>query len=231
MAVLADAAPCGPVPGRTRKRQWTVPLTAVQQAAAAVSAYPCRSVRVPCRSRGCPPCRPPAGCGCPQAASTVHTSGPEVSAGCAELARTPGHVRGTGHPGRVRWTSGLRPGPGRTPPSAADTAAAPLSRAGHVAVAGGRPSMHARRPRQWTPTARMQCPRRQHNLDAGGCPDQGVRRTACRRSLRTLRHCPRCVRHCGRLAMVSGRLVSTADTAAACGISAATGSGRRTGGR
>jgi hypothetical protein len=54
MAVLADAAPCGPVPGRTSKRQWTVPLPAVQPAAAAVSACPCRS-------RGCPPCRPPAG--------------------------------------------------------------------------------------------------------------------------------------------------------------------------
>jgi hypothetical protein len=82
MAVLADAAPCAPVPGRTCKRQWTVPLTAVQRGPAVVSGRPCRR-------RGCPQRRTPAGCQCPQAASAVHTSGPSVSAGRADLARNP----------------------------------------------------------------------------------------------------------------------------------------------
>jgi hypothetical protein len=135
MAVLADAAPCAPVPGRTYKRQWTVVLSAIQQAAAAASACPRRR-------RGCSQCRPPASCRCPQAASTVHTSGPPMSAGCADLAGTQG-ARATGHRGSVRWTCGiaakcwpdggpLRRGHGRGSPK----------RGGDMAVAGGRPSMH-----------------------------------------------------------------------------------------
>jgi hypothetical protein len=155
-------------------------------------------------------------------------SGPEVSAGGADLARNLGRPRNR-TPSSVRWTSGTaarcRPD-GRCPPRTRPQA--PEQGRGY----GGRrrPTVHARpaghgsgpRPPHTVSTA-------QHNLDAGGCPDQGVRRTACR-SLRTRWQCPRCVRNCGRLAMVSGRLVSTVDTAAACGVAAATGSGRRTGG-
>jgi hypothetical protein len=81
-----------------------------------------------------------------------------------------------------------------------------------MAVAGGRPSMHAPPVTAVDANRRIQCPWRQRNLDAGGCPDEGVRRTVCRRCRRTPRQCPRCVRNCGRLAMRSGRLVSTAGT-------------------
>jgi hypothetical protein len=45
---------------------------------------------------------------------------------------------------------------------------------------------------------RMRYRRRRQHLDAGGRPDQGVRRTACCRSQRTLRPCPRWFRNCGR---------------------------------
>jgi hypothetical protein len=178
MAVLADAAPCGSVPGRTCKRQWTVPLPAVQQAATAVSACPCRS-------RRCPQWRPPAGWVWPQAASAVA----HLDRRCLPAAPTwPGTqgVCGTGHRSSVRWTSGIAGQvPAGRPLSAADTAAAPLSRAGGD---GGRrrPTVHARPPATAVdPGRRRRCLRRQQNLDAGGCPDQGVRRTACCRSLRT----------------------------------------------
>jgi hypothetical protein len=103
--------------------------------------------------------------------------------------------------GRPGW----RPGAGRTAAIRRGHGRSPLSRAGTWrSPAADRPCTPA------PATAvdanrRRRCLRRQRNLHAGGCPDEGVRRTACRRSLRTLWQCPRCVRHCGRLAMVSGR--------------------------
>jgi hypothetical protein len=174
MAVLADAAPCGPVPGRTSKRQWTVPLPAVQPAAAAVSACPCRSragvhragrlrvagVRRPRPlserpDRRCLPAAPtwPATEGCPRHRTPRQC--PLDVRNCGQMVLA----------GRLL--------------SAADTAA-PLSRAGDMAmaVAGGRPSMHAPPATAVDASRRRRCLRRQPNLDAGGCPDQGVRRTA-----------------------------------------------------
>jgi hypothetical protein len=107
----------------------------------------------------------------------------------------------------------MRPGAGRT--------AAIRRGHGHRLPEQGRGDIRSPAPdRPCTPPAtavdanrRLRCLRRQQNLDAGGCPDQGVRRTACCRSLRTPWQCPLCVRHCGRLAMPSGRPVSPADTA------------------
>jgi hypothetical protein len=89
MAVLADAAPCAPVPGRTCKRQWTVPLPAVHQAAAAVSACPCRSVRVPCRS---------------------------VRVPLPQCPRAPAAVAGVRSAGHLRAASVRKPHPLSTPP-------------------------------------------------------------------------------------------------------------------
>jgi hypothetical protein len=97
----------------------------------------------------------------------------------------PRGVHGTGHRGSVRWTSGMRPGAGR-PLAAADTATGPLSRAGTRRYAGGRPFMPTLPASAREANRRSRCPRWQHNLDAGGCPDQGVRRTAgCRRPVDT----------------------------------------------
>jgi hypothetical protein len=171
MAVLADAAPCGPVPGRTCKRQWTVRLPAVQPGR-------CRSVRVPL-----PPSRVstvPAACGlrCPQAASAVHTSGPPVSAGCADLARNPGRPRNRRPRQCPLDVRECRPGAAGRPPSAADTAAAP-EQGRDMAIAGGRPSMHARpatavdanRPHAVSTAAAEPRPGR---LSRPGCPPHGV---------------------------------------------------------
>jgi hypothetical protein len=162
--------------------------------------------RAPAAVAGCPPCRPPAGCGCPQATSAV------------------AHVRTADVRRRPTWPTPQRRPQNRTPrqspldvracdqvlagrpPSAADTAAAPLSRAGDMAVASGRPSLHAPPATAVDPGRRTRCLRRQHNLDAGDCPDQGVRRTAgCRSPPDLVAVCPRWFRNCGRLAMVSGR--------------------------
>jgi hypothetical protein len=88
----------------------------------------------------------------------------------------------------------------RRPLSAADTAPEP---GGAMAVAGSRPSMHARRPPQRTPTAYGV--RSGRGPRPGGCPAEGVRRRSCGRSLRTLRQCPRCLRNPGHLPMPSGR--------------------------
>ncbi len=119
MAVLADAAPSGPVPGPTLGWRWTVVLPAVQRGVAVVSARPCRR-------HGCPQRRAPAGCQCPPAASAVHTSGPSMSAGGADLARNPSRCPRNRTPRqcpRCVWECG-RVLAGR-PLATADTAAAP----------------------------------------------------------------------------------------------------------
>jgi hypothetical protein len=170
MAVLADAAPCGPVPGRTCKRQWTVPLPAVQQAAAAVSA-------------------------CHAAVAGVHRAGrlrvagvrrprPRSHIWTADVRRLrqpgpePRGVRGTGHRGSVRWTSGLPPGAGRTAALPRGHRRSPPEQGGGYGGASGRPSMHAPPATALDANRRIPCLWRQQNLDAGGCPDEGVRRPA-----------------------------------------------------
>jgi hypothetical protein len=116
--------------------------------------------------------------------------GPPMSAGCADLARNPGRPRGRTPPRcplDVRECGRLLAG---RPLSAADTAAAPLSRAGTWrSPAADRPCTPRRR-WQWTPTAADGVHGGSTNLAAGGCPDQGVRRPAYCRWRRTLRQCP-----------------------------------------
>jgi len=169
MAVLADAAPCGPVPSRTCKRQWTVRLPAVQQAAAAVSACPCRSragVHRAGRLRV-------AGVRRLRLRSQV---GPLMSAGCADLAGTQGRPRNRTPrqcPLDVRPAAGrtaaLRRGHGRGAPE----------QGRDMAIAGGRPSMHAPPVAAVDANRRRRCPRRQHKprrgrLSRPGCPPHGV---------------------------------------------------------
>jgi hypothetical protein len=199
-------------------------LPAVQQAAAAVSACPCRG-------RRCPLCRPPVGCG----VSAVRIRCPRVRTVDVCRLRRPGRNPGASTE-RTPWQCPLdirdcgQVLAGR-PPIAADTAAAPLSRAGTWwSPAADRPCT-SRRLRPVDANRRIRCPRWQQNLDVGGCPDEGVHRTTgCRRPVDTA--AVSAVRpKLRRLAMPSGRLGSTADTAAARGVSAATGSGRRPGGR
>jgi hypothetical protein len=141
------------------------------RAAAAVSACPCRR-------RGCPPCRPPAGCGvrrlrplstppdrrCPPAAPTWPATQ---------------DVRGTGDRGSVRWTSGsagqVLPD-GRHPPR---TRPQPLSRAGTWRSPAAdrrctpRPAtaVDANRPHAVSTAAAEPRPGR---LSRPGCPPHGV---------------------------------------------------------
>jgi hypothetical protein len=180
------------------QRQWTVPLPAVQQAAAAVSACPCRR-------RGCPQCRPPAGCGCPQAASVVRAADRRCLPAAPTWPGTQGCPRNRTPrpcPPGVRECGRLLAG---RLLSAAVVSAAPLSRAGTWrSLAADRPCTPRRR-RPVDANRRIRCLRRQQILDAGDCPDQGVRRTAGCCSLRTPWQCPRCVRNRGRPAMPSGR--------------------------
>jgi hypothetical protein len=86
-----------------------------------------------------------------------------------------------------------------------------------MAVAGSRPSMHTPPATAVDANHRTRRLRRQQNLDGGGCPDEGVRRTAFYRSLPDTAAVSAVLPELGRLAMPSRRLVSTADTAAACG--------------
>jgi hypothetical protein len=115
--------------------------------------------------------------------------GPPMSAGGADLARNPGASAEPDTAAVSAGRPGLRPGAGRRPPSAADTATAPMSRA----ETWRSPTTVPARPSATTvdPGRRTRCPQRQHNLDAGSCPDQGVRRTTECRRLPALRQCVR----------------------------------------
>jgi hypothetical protein len=207
--------------GRFRCRLSSRPLPQRPPTHAAVSAYPCRAVA-----------------GVHSAGRLQVASGRKAASAVAQLDRRclpaaltwPGTqgVHGTGHRGSVRRTSGiaarycrtaaLRRGHGRGAPE----------QSRDMAVAGGRPSMHAP-PATAVDARRLQCPRWQHNLDAGGCPDQGVRRTACCRSLDTA-----AVSTVVPEPWPHGDGVRTAGVHRGhpqAAVSAATGSGRRTGGR
>jgi hypothetical protein len=168
-----------PFPGRKCKRQWTVGLPAVQPAAAAVSACLCRGVRAPLpQSRVS---TVPAAYGLRVSAGRVHC--PHLWTGGVCRLRRPGPeprgVRGTGHRGSVRWTSGIAGQvPAGRPLSAADTAAAPLSMAGTWrSPAADRPS----RPAGCGSDASrgIRCLRRQQHPQRRrpsrpGCPPHGV---------------------------------------------------------
>jgi hypothetical protein len=212
MAVLADAAPCGPVPSRTCKRQWTVRLPAVQQAAAAVS--PC-----PCRSR-----------------AGVHRAGRLRAAGVRRLRlrsqvwtadvcrlRRPGpQPRASAGPDTAAVSAGrpgVRPGAGRTAALRRGHGRGAPEQGRDMAIAGGRPSMHVPPAAAVEANRRMRCPREAAQTSTRAAVQTRV--SAARRAAAGGGHCGsvrRCVRNCGRPAMPSGRLVSTADTAAACGV-------------
>jgi hypothetical protein len=113
MAVLAAAAPCGPVPGRTSG-------VAVDGCAAGCPAWRCRRAARRCRRRRCPQRREPAAAG-------VHKPRPlseRPDRRCPPAARTwrgtPAGVYGTGHRG---FRGGQRPS-GQHP-------AAPRTHRGH----------------------------------------------------------------------------------------------------
>jgi hypothetical protein len=114
------------VPGRTSG-------VAVDGCAAGCLAWRCRRVRTTLLPSPVSAAPGACGCRCPPAASSVRASGPSLSAGCADLARNPAGVRGTGHRGRVRGAAGSAagylPGAGRTAAVHRGGAAA-LSRAG-----------------------------------------------------------------------------------------------------
>jgi hypothetical protein len=204
--------------------RWTVVLPAVQRDVAVMSARPCRR-------RGCPQHRAPAGCRCPPAASAVHASGPSMSAGGADLARNPGVSAEPDTAAVSTMRPGLRPGAGRTADIRRGHGRRPPEQGGRF---GGRwqPTVHARPAGYGSGhKRRTRRPRRQRNLDAGGCPDEGVRRTACCRSLPDT----------AAVSAVLPELRPPGDAVRTAGVhrghrrrlrvSAATGSGRRTGGR
>jgi hypothetical protein len=207
MAVPADAAPCGRVPGRTSG-------VAVDGAAAGCPAWPCRRVRTTLPRSRVSAASTPAGCRCPPAASAVHVSAPSTSAGCADLARNPSRCPRNRTPRQcpldVRESDEVLAG---RPRSAADTAAAPLSRAGTWrSPAADRPCT-PRRLRQWTPTAACGVdaapePRR-GRLSRPGCPPHGMLPAADTAAVSAV------VPELRHLVMPSGRLVSAVDTAAA----------------
>jgi hypothetical protein len=131
--------------GRTCKRQWTVPLPAVQQALPQCPRAPAAGAGVHSAGR--------------LRVAGVRRPRPRSHSWTADLCRLrrpgpqPRSVRGTGHRGSVRWTSGSAAKcwpDGRSPPR---TRPQPPEQGRDMAVAGGRPSMHARRRQQWTPTA------------------------------------------------------------------------------
>jgi hypothetical protein len=197
MAVLADAAPCGPVPGRTSKRQWTVPLPAVQQAAAAVS-VPMPQSRVS---------TVPAACGLRVSAGRVRcpSGGPSVSAGCADLARNPGVSAEPDTAAVSAGRPGVRPVAGRTAALRRGHDRGAPEQGRDMAIAGSRPSMHAPPATRWTQSpstvsAAVAEPGR-GRLSRPGCPpDGGLPQPAGHCG-----QCPLCVRNRGRPAMVSGR--------------------------
>jgi hypothetical protein len=213
MAVLADAAPGGPVPGRTCKRQWT-------GSAAGCPAEPLRSVRVPLPQ--CP--------GAAAAGAGVHSAGRlrlRVSAGRVRSPRVRTvdvcRLRRPGrNPGRPRnrtprhcppWVRDCGQVLAGRPPFAADTAAAPRSRLGTWrSPAADRPCPPAsdgtgRQPAPTVSTPAAQA--RRGRLSRPGCPPDGVlpqpAETAAVSAVRS---------ELRPLAMVSGRLVSTVDSAA-----------------
>jgi hypothetical protein len=224
MAVLADAAPCGPVPSRTCKRQWTVRLPAVQQAAAAVSPCPCRSragVHRAGRLRA-------AGVRRPRPRSQVWT------ADVCRLRRPGPQPRASAGPDTAALSAGrpgVRPGAGRTAALRRGHGRGAPEQGRDMAIAGGRPSMHVPPAAAVEANRRMRCPRRQHKprrgrLSRPECPPHGVlpqpadtaavsagaSGTAAARRCRPDGWCP-------------------PRTPPPPAVSAATGSGRRTGGR
>jgi hypothetical protein len=187
MAVLADAAACGPFPaghasgsGRLRCRLSSRPLPQRPHNPAAVAGV----------HRG----RPPAGCRCPQATSAVVRFGPPMSAGCADLAATQGRPRNRTprQCPRCVWKCG-RVLTGR-PLCTVDTAAAPLSRAGIWRPPVADRPCTPRRRRQWTPTAAC-----------GVCGDS---RTSTRAAVQTrvsaARRAAAACGHCGSVGGASG---------------------------
>jgi hypothetical protein len=141
-----------------------------------LSAWRCRRSARRCRRRGCPQ-RRACGCRCPQAASSVRASGPSMSAGCADLART---QQVTAEPDTAAVSAvrlGVRPGAGRT--------AAVHRGHGRSPEQGGTP----RPPVADRPCMPADCGSGHRAAACGHC--QGGRGA---------------LRNCGHLAMPSGRL-------------------------
>jgi hypothetical protein len=223
MVVLADAAPW-------RSRSRPDMQAAVDRSASGCPAGCCRSVRVPLpQSRVS---TVPAACGLPVSAGRVRcpTFGPPMSAGCADLARNPGASANRTPrqcPLDVRECGSCWPD-GRSPPRTQpqppeqgrgmDGRRQPTRPCRLTSYGSGGQLPH-------TASTAAAAPRR-GRLSRPGCPPHG----GLPQPAGHCGQCPRCVRNRGRPAMPSGRLVSTADTAAACEVAAATGSGRRTGG-
>jgi hypothetical protein len=119
--------------------------------------------------------------------------GPPMSAGGADLARNPGASAEPDTAAVSAGRPGVRPAAGRTAALRRGHGRGSPEQGRDMAVAGRRPSMHAPPAAAVDANRRRRCLRRR-NLDASGCPDERVRRTACCRSRRTLWQCPRCVR-------------------------------------